>query len=747
MDTLSRLLLAVATVAAVVGPPPTPALARYGFPSAPTDQLVVPGQAAGTAVTPEGGLYNGWGELSYRVGPRLRPFRQPVRTLLDGRIPVVRAAVREGGVEYATEEFAAEAGAGAATYLRVTISNLGRRPARARFAAELRWSGGSARVDGGYESRFQRPAFASTPGLYYQPGEAFDPDAGYAFAGDALTRGGRAVYVFPRPSRGVRRALVLRPGGPAPVGPGTPFGRSDYTSTLPASRRITLDFILPMPPVAPGTELPSFPAARAATVARWRAVLGATMKVSLPERTVDDAFAAAILTDVGVRYRLADGQWTQPVNKFQYHSFWLRDAALITRMYDLVGLHDIAAENLRFFERWQQPDGLFVSRPGQYDGFGQALWAFGEHVLLSGDEAFGREIFPAVRRAMDWLIDQRDADPAGLMPDTYVSDNEHTAGRLAGDNFWAVAGVERAVALARRLGEDDLAVRWQAELAELRASLGAALDGATARTDGGAVPPALDRPGGEDFGNLALTYPTNALPAASATVAATLRRARASFREGLMTYSFGGRRLLHAPLSFRVWETQLARGDQAAVVRGLYDALAHGTSTLGGWELGNGRRVGMNMTPNGWWAAELVTLLRNMLVREEGDELVLLSAVPPAWLRGSRPLSVRGAPTLAGPVSFTLTPRPGGAELRWSAPPGTRVRWPVPVWVSGVRGAPLTADRRSIALASSSGRMTVRWTLRGGGAEPAYTRSVAVLRAKYGDDAGGRGGETLPGDA
>jgi hypothetical protein len=746
-----RILVAVTVLVACMSAQTSAALARYGFPVAPTDQLVVPGEAAGTEVTPEGSLYTGWGELAYRIGPRLRRFDQPLRSLVDGRLPIVRAAVRDGSVEYATEAFEAQAGEDPATYLRVTIRNRGRRSARARFAADLRWSGGAKRSDGGYESRFPRPLTVDTPGLYFQPGEHFDPGAHYAFAGYSLTRGGRVVYRFPRPPRGVRLTRVLRPAGAGRAGVATPFGRAHYAMTLAPSRRVTLDFVMPLPPRAPGSPqlraLPSYGAARAATVARWRTLLASTTKVKLPERLVDDAFASAILTDAGVRYRLADGQWTQPVNKFQYHSFWLRDASLITRMYDLVGLGGLAAENLRFFERWQRDDGLFMSRDGQYDGFGEALWAFGEHVRLSGDEAFGREVLPAVRRAMDWLIDQRERDPAGLMPETYVSDNEHTEGRLAGDNFWAVAGVEEAVALARRLGEDALAQRWNTELAGLRASLSAALEAATARTAGGAVPPALDRPGGQDFGNFALTYPTGAVPAASPAVAATLARARAASREGLATYTFEGRMLLHAPLSFRVFETELARGDQRAVVQGLYDVLAHATPTLGGWELGNGRRVGMNLSPNGWWAAELVTLVRNMLVREEGDGLVLLSAIPPAWLRGRRPLTVRRAPTLAGPVSLTLKPRPGGAELRWSAPPGTPLRWPVPAWVTGVRGARLSADRRSIVLPPGSGRLVVRWTARPARGEPSYGGAVVALRAKYGDGAGGGGGSTLPGDA
>ena len=370
---------------------------------------------------------------------------------------------------------------------------------------------------------------------------------------------------------------------------------------------------------------------------------------------------------------------------------------------------------------------------------------------LSGDLAFGREVFGAVRRGMDWIIEQRDADPTGLLPITYVSDNEHTEGRLAGDNFWAVAGVESAVDLARRLGETALATRWAAELTALRASLRTALDAATARTSGGAVPPALDRPGGQDFGNFALTYPTGAVPARLAGGRRDAAAGAGGLQRGARDLPLRGPR---APPR----AAQLPRlGDPARARR---PALGRqGPLRRARARHDDARRLGArqraprrsNLTPNGWWAAELVTLVRNMLVREEGDGLVLLSAIPPRWLRpGAKPTVVESAPTGFGPVSVTLRPLRGGAELRWRAPKGVALRWPVPIWVRDVRGARLSADRRSIVLpASGSGRLRVRWTLRSTASpEPAYARAVSVLRNKYGDgDGAGGGGGSLPGDA
>jgi hypothetical protein len=70
-------------------------------------------------------------------------------------------------------------------------------------------------------------------------------------------------------------------------------------------------------------------------------------------------------------------QVVQTVNLFQYHRFYLRDAADFVRMYDATGYSDIAAQVLGMFPVVKRPDGNFMSQPGQYDGWGEALWAFG----------------------------------------------------------------------------------------------------------------------------------------------------------------------------------------------------------------------------------------------------------------------------------------------------------------------------------------------------------------------------------
>lgn len=682
--------------------------------------MAVPGHVAGTEITPEGWLYTGHAELVFQVGPRLRGFDQRIRTLDSGRYPVFSSSVRHGRVLYTVTTFAAPVGGRPVNFVRVQMRNVTRRSAHGRFAVGVRRRSPRA-------GRFPRPAAPAGPGLYYQPGSRPAHGDRYAFRGRALTRRGRALYTFAAPPRGVRRAL--RPGRRAPVA-----GRAVYRARLSPGERGVLDFRMPVTPVPLGTRAyrriatAPFELNRRRTLAYWRRLLGRAVEIELPEDKVEDAFYASLANIAMARYKDARGRWVQTVNKLQYHAFYLRDGAVMTNALDLAGLHDVAGRNLAYFLAWQQPNGNFISRPGQRDGFGQALWALGEHVLRTGDGALARRLYPRVLRAMRWFERARRRDPLGLLPRGNPRDNELVRGHLAGDNFWAAAGVQRAIAIARAAGRERSADRWSALLADYRATLDVRVRRA-ARRGGGWIPPALDARGGQDWGNLWAAWPVETYDASERIVSRTIRHVRARYREGLPTW----RGLLHGYLGFRVLQTELRRGEQRDVVRGLYDELAHTTATHGGFETNvapyGDRSVDVNLAPHGWFAAEYVALVRNMLVREDGGALVLMSALSPSWLRPGREVSVRSAPTTRGRVSYTLRARRGGATLRWDADvaEGTAIRWPLPGTAHDVRAPGLRG--RTVELPGRSGEIDVSWRLPA--RAPSYRATVARLVRAY----------------
>jgi len=64
------------------------------------------------------------------------------------------------------------------------------------------------------------------------------------------------------------------------------------------------------------------------------------------------------------------------------------------------------------------------------------------------------------------------------------------------------------------------------------------------------------------------------------------------------------------------------------------------------------QRDGVAWTQPGY--ANLLWLMRDMLVREEGDSLVLAGSCPRAWLAEGKTVGVTDLPTHFGPVSYRL---------------------------------------------------------------------------------------------
>lgn len=670
-----RILPAVAMAFPLMAQMVSPAIDREGQPfsyfSQPTDVIGAMDAQAATEVTPEGYLYTGFGELMFFTGATDCPTAQRIKTLRKGYLPIVEYALSRDGISYQWTMFAAtldgKPEGPLVNFIRVTARNTLPEAATAYFSAAMRYQNPVNASTGTGDNRFRRPEPLSRPGDFQQIGEQWNPKWRYGFEGGRFLRDHRVLYAFPPGARlrltlfeNYNRATALTPRA-LEILPDTPTGIAQYELALAPGEARTLDFKMPYVPMNPDSaELARMEAARfddylARTERFWEDLLAQGMRLEVPEAKVVETFKTSLIDDLLARDKVG-GFYIQSVNKFQYHRFYYRDAADIARMYDLTGYAAIAGQVLDFFGERQQPDGNFVSQHGQLDGWGEALYAYGMHYRITRDKEFAARVYPSVQRAFTWLRKARAADPLRMIPSTAIGDNEDIPGHLTGHNFLALAGLKNAIVLAEALGKTSDAAAFTAEFEEYRATLIALLR-KNAASPGGYIPPALDgNPGGQDWGNLLAVTPEEILDPQDPLVTATLRHTQAKYQEGIMTYGDG--RWLHHYLTVKNTLTEIVRGDQEQAVRDLYALLVHTSSTHAGFEYAirpwGTRDFGANLAPHGWFAAEYRTLLRNMLVREQGSDLHLLSVVSPEWIQPGREIVVGNAPTEFGPVNLRL---------------------------------------------------------------------------------------------
>jgi hypothetical protein len=705
-----------------------------GFLAAPTDQIAVPGMAGAAEITPEGDLYTGWAEYELRFGGRLRVWNQPTRTLADPGVGELQSTLSDGPVRYTQTLFAVAVAGRPVAYETVSALDESSVAREARVAMAVAYTRGRQIVGvhgiatGVY--RYERPAAAGRTGLYEQPGQAFSPAFSYGTVGRDLDRSG----------------LLLARGPAAPSRPLASSPARTLTAThdarlfsvrLRAHGRVSLTWQIPLEPPAAGAQsdraLDAVPlrSARTRLTRMWRREEAGMMRIEVPEAKVAASYRAAIAEILESRYESPAG-WVQATNRLQYRAFWIRDAAMEMHALDLAGLHAQAAQDLAFMDGFQEADGLFISRPGQYDGFGQALWALDQHAQLTDSRSYAAAQLGRMGAAIGWLSAATAADPLGLAPVGDPQDDELAVGHITGDDLWAAAGLRAAISDARLAGREALAREWQAVDDRFEASLDAALVSAVART--GHIPPVLDEPGGQDWGNYYAAYPVQVLAAGSPAVSATMAWAREHMSQGLATYDDGGS--LHDYLGFAVFETELEAGERSRAVAGLYAELAHTTSTDEGWEWDVApygyRGTSVDMSPHGTFAGDYVALLRNLLVSEAaGAGVSLLGGASPAWLAPGQHISVTDAPTEYGDISFAERSSAAGETLTWSDSlrRGTPLEWTLPWWARDARVAGRAVRASTIALHGRSGSIAVRFT----GHRPAqsYALAVRALDAAY----------------
>ena len=764
MKTLNQLLFVVAFLgilppvhAQMVNPSIDHPDEPFCYFSNPTDEIGVMDGKEATLVSPEGFLFTGYGEMMFFTGSRLEPIHQRVKTLYKGYLPVVDYRYQYDGFDYQFRVFASTLDGNPESplidFIRITIANKNTSRRNAFLATGIRYQNEINSVYGIGDNRFSRPAKSKRPGGFNQPGVKFDPASIYGFNGNAFVRGGKVLYLFPiSPMPELR--MTLKDGDDDVIDtsarslrilPTTPAGIAKYKIFLRAGEEQTLDFLMPVEPLTSSDPLIGqlqtirFDEYFQMTVSRWDSIISRGMEISLPEQKVVNTFKASLVYDLIARNKV-DSFYIQTVNDFHYHAFWLRDASYIVNMYDLTGYHDVARQCLDFFPQFQQPDGNFVSQGGQFDGWGQTLWAYGGHFMLSHDSSFARRVLPAVQCAMIWLDSARKSDTLHLIPATAPGDNEDIRGHITGHNFNALGGIKYAILLANAAGRDDLAFEWLLAYRELFTTLMNVLHTVTVKTDG-YIPPGLDTLGGQDWGNMESVYPVQILDPFDPMVTATLKATRAKYQEGIMTYGDG--RWMHHYLTISNTETEVVRGEQQTALEELYALLVHTSATHAGFEFDilpwSTRDFNNNLSPHGWFAAKYRALLRNMLVREENSRLHLLSVASPEWLKNGDTIAVRRAPTAFGTVNFTLVARQNGATLilqnNFLNPPDSLVLhlpWFLTVRQVTADGSPVRVSGNSVLLPADVHTVQITWQRSSRTTPLSYDRAVKGFKTEFG---------------
>jgi len=456
-----------------------------------------------------------------------------------------------------------------------------------------------------------------------------------------------------------------------------------------------------------GTE---FETVLAQTAGFWRQeVAEKGARISVPEKRVDEARKAWLAYSM-LNVDKINGYPEPHDGAGFYEAIFGYSAALHCVALDRMGQHERAARYIATMLHFQAPDGLYVQNYGLPD-MGALLLAINEHYRTTRDLEWLRSVAPHITAAGRWIIRTRAKAPAdgmmrGLIKYRPYCDYAEPTYDYYTDVYCCV-GLEAAADSLAALRMAGSAARFRREAQAYRADILRSMDLAAVRKRGMMALPmepdthrllkASDYGGGDYYGLVAsCLLETGFLPPSDhrAFRITDLMERRAGLLAGLCRFGTGG--IDHA-YTYGYLQTQLKRGDIRRYLLGFYGMLAYGMSrdTYSGVECTT-CVTGANAAtlPHLYSCTQQLQTLRMMLVREDGDTLIIGDAIPRAWLADGKQVEVQQAPTWFGDVSFVIASQVTQGRITVSlaaptaAPPQAvriRLRHPGQLPIRGVR--------------------------------------------------------------
>lgn len=454
---------------------------------------------------------------------------------------------------------------------------------------------------------------------------------------------------------------------------GIATGLSSWESFLAPGETHAIEAFVPLDPGAGASSRLRRIQARGVAHARERMAARLLDDAARGSRiTVADDRLQEAVDAIRGRLHVFDDQDRYSPGTFLYHHHWFRDAAFLTLGFENMGLGERTAAKLERYPHRQSADGLFRSQTGEWDSNGQALWTLGLHVRRGGDPVRADRIWKNVMRGAAWIERARRPDSdqhvphRGLLPAGFSAEHFGPNDHYYWDNFWGIAGLEQAAWLAGTLGRDADRRRLEAMRDDFRIDLAAALRWGMERGEGALPCSPYRRLDAAAVGNMVAVSPLGVVPPSDPWVGPTVDfLVERCFRKGLFFQSIVHTGL-NPYLSIQVARVLQARGDMRldGVVQALLDAATptwcwpeaiHPAS--GGGCMGDG--------DHGWAAAEFLSLVRDLLVREAPEGVLLLDGVPAAWFRSGRPFGIERAPTDHGEVDVRVVPDDDSLRVEW----------------------------------------------------------------------------------
>jgi hypothetical protein len=388
---------------------------------------------------------------------------------------------------------------------------------------------------------------------------------------------------------------------------------------------------------------------------------------------------------------IVHGMLAYHVGPTMYRNLAIVDGSFLLETAEYLGRTEEARSGIRYVLSLQRKDGGFTVFPNYWKESGIVLWIVTRHARLTGDKQWLRQQWPKLEGAFAFIgrLRQRAAkDPRALyyrLIPPGMSD-----GGVPGDNaeytnvYWTLAGMRAAIDGARWLGKTEQADLWQREYDDFYAAFRKAAQRDLQRDpQGNSYLPIVMGNVGHRLPQCAqwafchAVFPGKVFVGDDPLVRGNMAMLQATEREGMVfgtgwmpdgIWGYFGSFYGHA------W---LWLGDGQKAAQQLYAFANHAAPVLVWREeqsLRGEKEKNVGDMPHNWASAELIRLVRHLLILERGNDLHLFEGLPAAWAKPGGVNRLKNMPTEFGPTSLELRISEDGRTARLRVDPPTRTQ-------------------------------------------------------------------------
>jgi len=342
-----------------------------------------------------------------------------------------------------------------------------------------------------------------------------------------------------------------------------------------------------------------------------------------------------------------------------YKKFWFRDSAYMIPALMKIGDLKRAEKIIEYFKKKIKKDGYFQSQVGEWDSNGQALFTIAEYYRYTKNKEFLNEFYPYIKKGAEWIKRKRKkyVDSYGLLPSSFSAEHFGPNDLYYYDDYFGLKGLLDASSLANEIGNKSDSENFLKYYLEFKNDVRKAIDKDQKRLDKKICVGAFGRNiDASIIATFTSIFPLNLDLLSKDEIMNSYEELRKKFFVNNCFYQNITHSGINLYLTLEIAEALLYLNEEKKAINLFDSIISLLTKTYTGPEAINPKSLGgcEGDGHHGWLVAELIHFIRNSLLFEKENGIVILSGSRKEWFKDGDKILFNNGVTYFGNISFEV---------------------------------------------------------------------------------------------